>query len=287
MTRWGRAALLLGWVLVLIALGLVVFQRLQVSSDLRSFMPTPTTPDQRLLMDQVGSGAGSRLLLLAIDGAPAERLGELSKALLLSLQEDPRYSQVINGGFDMSQLDERLLPYRYLLSPGLDRQPLDAAYLGDQLRQRLDELSSPAAGLLKGLLARDPTLELLNLARRWTPMRAPRLRDGVWFSSRGEALLLVQTAAAGFDPQAQQAAIDGIQTRFHALPGADKAKLQISGRVFSVSSPMPRLGIRRIGSGAFPVSVSLPCSCSPTAVFPRWCFPPCRSSARPWRASPC
>lgn len=235
MRRSARATLLILWLLALAGLGWMVSQRLKVGTDLRSFMPAPTTPDQRLLMEQVGDGPGSRLLLLAISRstvAPAasdRQLATLSQGLVGALGHDPRYSQVLNGSFDLGALDPALLPYRYLLSPTLDTQPLDEAYLADQLQQRLDDLSSPAASLLKGLLPRDPTLETLKLAERWAPAKSPELREGVWFSPRGEALLLVQTAAAGFDPGAQKKAIDGIQQAFHALPGSAGATLGLSG----------------------------------------------------------
>ncbi|EIL88023.1 putative exporter [Rhodanobacter fulvus Jip2] len=225
----GRTTLLVLWLLALAGLGWVVSQRLKISTDLRSFMPAPTTPDQRLLMEQVGEGPGSRLLLLAISGGSDEELAALSQGLVATLKNDPRYSQVINGSFDPGALDPALLPYRYLLSPTLDTQPLDEAYLADQLQQRLDELSSPAASLLKGLLPRDPTLEVLKLAQMWAPAKSPQVRDGVWFSAQDEALLLVQTVAAGFDPGAQQQAIDGIEKAFHALPGSAGAKLELSG----------------------------------------------------------
>jgi predicted exporter len=224
-----RVALLAGWLLVLALLGLWVAQRLHVGTDLRSFMPAPATPDQRLLMEQVGEGPGSRLLLLAIAGDDEATLAGLSQGLTAKLKADPRYTQVLNGSFDLAALDAKLLPYRYLLSPTLDAHALDAAFLRDQLEQRLDDLSSPAASLLKDLLPRDPTLEVLKLAQRWAPARSPQLRDGVWFSRQGEALLLVQTAAPGFDPDAQQAAIGGIETALHALPGGNKARLTVSG----------------------------------------------------------
>ncbi|MDG2538558.1 MMPL family transporter [Dyella jiangningensis] len=225
----GRWILLAVWVMALAALGVVVAQRLRVSTDLRSFMPAPTTPDQRLLMEQVGEGPGSRLLLLAIAGKPDEQLATLSQQLAVSLRKDARYSQVLNGSFDIGSLDESLLPYRYLLSPTLDAQAMDAAFLRDELEQRLEDLSSPAAGLLKGLLPRDPTLEVLKLAERWTPPKSPEVREGVWFSPKNEALLLVQTHAAGFDPDAQATAISGIREAFEHLPGHDGASLQVSG----------------------------------------------------------
>lgn len=239
-----RLALLAGWLLALGGLGALVAHRLQISTDLRSFMPAPTTPDQRLLMEQVGDGPGSRLLLLAIEArcqAPADaatcakpsqrdaNLAALSQGLAAALKHDARYPQVLNGSFDLGALDPALLPYRYLLSPTLDTQPLDEAYLADQLDQRLDDLSSPAAVLLKDLLPRDPTLEVLKLAQRWSPPKSPETREGVWFSPQNEALLLVQTQAAGFDPDAQQQAIDGIRAAFAQLPQHEAATLTLSG----------------------------------------------------------
>jgi predicted exporter len=229
--RWRGAwfGLLPLWLLALAGLGLLVAQRLQVGGDLRSFMPAPSTPDQHLLLDQVGEGAASRLLMLALGGAPETQLARLSQQLAQRLRGDRRYTQVLNGGFQIDALDPRLLPYRYLLSPTLDRQPLDSAYLADQLQQRLEDLSSPAASLLKDLLPRDPTLELLTLAQRWTPPQAPAVRHGVWFSAQHEALLLVQTQAGGFDPPAQQAAVEGLRQTLTELPDHAGVDLTISG----------------------------------------------------------
>ncbi|WNL46614.1 MMPL family transporter [Dyella sp. BiH032] len=229
MGRRGKALLLLAWLVMLAGLGVLVSQRLKVSGDLRDFMPTPTTFEQRLLMEQVGDGPGSRVLLLAIDGGDDASLAGLSQGLVAALRGDPRYTQVLNGSFDLTALDEQLLPYRYLLSPTLDTEHYDEAFLADQLEQRLDDLSSPAATLLKGLLPRDPTLEVLKLAERWTPPRTPDVREGVWFSSRGEALLVVQTRAAGFDPTAQGEAVAGIERAFRGLRGAAAARLTVSG----------------------------------------------------------
>jgi predicted exporter len=224
--RW---LLVAGWLFALAALGFFAMRSLKISTDLRSFMPPPRTTDQKLLMDQIGEGPATRLLLLAIDGAPPERLATLSHGLADALRDDAHFEQVINGAFDPSALDAKWLPYRYLLSPTLDHQALDAAYLADQLQQRVEDLASPAATLLKPLLPRDPTLEMLVLAERWSPPKPPAMRDGVWFSSGGAALLLAQTRGAGFDPAAQGAAIDSLQAEFHRLPDADGAHLEISG----------------------------------------------------------
>ncbi len=224
-----RIALLGVWLAVLAGLGLYVVRTLHVSTDLRSFMPPPATADQRLLMDQIGRGPGSRLLLVAIGGSSTDRLADLSRGLAGKLAGDARFTQVLNGDFDPADLDPALLPYRYLLSPTLDRHRLDAGFLRAQLQQRLQDLASPAGGMLETWLPRDPTLEVLTLARRWTPPHAPRVRDGVWFDAQGEAVLLVQTRATGFDPGAQHEAIAALQAAFDGLPGHGAATLTLSG----------------------------------------------------------
>jgi predicted exporter len=224
--RW---LLVAAWIAALAALAFFAIRSLKISTDLRSFMPPPQTADQKLLMDQIGEGPGTRLLLLAIDGASSETLASLSKGLASALHGDPHFAEVLNGAFDPASLDPEWLPYRYLLSPTLDHHALDAAYLSDQLQQRVEDLSSPAATLLKPILPRDPTLEILALAERWSPPKSPATRDGVWFSSDGEALLVAQTRGAGFDPAAQGTAIEALNAAFAALPGATNAHLEISG----------------------------------------------------------
>lgn len=227
--RGRRLGILVAWLVALALLGVIVATHLKVGTDLRSFMPAPTTPDQKLLMDQVGEGPGSRLLLVAIDGGDDATKAALSRGLATALRKDDAFTQVVNGDFDLGMLDTSLLPYRFLLSPTLDTGALDETYLADELQQRLDDLGSPAATLLKGLLPRDPTLETLKLAEHWTPARSPEVREGVWFSSQGEALLLAQTRGAGFDPGAQDDAIGRLRATFAALPASKGSHLTISG----------------------------------------------------------
>lgn len=229
MSRGARLGLIVVWVVGLAALGFYVAHSLEVGTDLRSFIPNATTPAQKLLMNQIGHGPGSRLLLVAIGGTNEASLAALSKGLAKALRGDSRFGQVVNGDFDLSALDPKWLPYRYLFTSSFDHQRLDAAYLHRQLEQRLQDLASPAGGMLQKWLPRDPTLEILKLAQRWTPAHAPETRDGVWFDNRGEALLLVQTQAAGFDPGAQAAAVKALRRSFGALPGSAAATLTLSG----------------------------------------------------------
>lgn len=227
--RARRWCLLAGWILVLAALALFVQRTLKVGTDLRSFMPPAQTADQKLIMEQIGEGPGSRLLLLAITASDEGTAARLSRALASALRANTRFSEVVNGAFDDGLLGDDLLPYRYLLSPSFDAEPLGPDLLADELAQRVEDLGSPAATLLKPLLPRDPTLEIMKLAERWSPPKAPLMREGVWFSPEGEALLLVQTRAPGFDPAAQGEAIGAIEADFAALPDRGDARLVLSG----------------------------------------------------------
>jgi predicted exporter len=229
MTRGARVAIWFVWLALIAAVGWGVARHLQISSDLRDFVPPARTADQKLLLDEIGKGPGSRLLLLAISGAPQDRLAALSRGLQDALSHERAFAQVVNGGNDLAEIASDLLPYRYLLSSTLDAHRFDAAYLHAQLQQRVEDLSSPAASMLEPWLKRDPTLETLKLAQSWAPARQPKLVDGVWFSDRGEALLVAETKAAGFDPGAQAAAIASLQKHFASLPGAAQAQLVISG----------------------------------------------------------
>ncbi|MGH8234555.1 MAG: MMPL family transporter [Rhodanobacteraceae bacterium] len=229
MRNGARVAIYFIWLALIVAVGWGVARHLKISSDLRDFVPPARTADQKLLLDEIGNGPGSRLLLLAISGPPRTQLADLSRGLDEALAHDPNFSRVANGGNDLTEIASDLLPYRYLLSPTLDTHRFDATYLHEQLQQRVEDLSSPAASLLEPWLKRDPTLETLKLAQLWAPPRQPKLVDGVWFSDRGEALLVAETHATGFDPGAQAAAIASLQKHFAALPGAVNAKLTISG----------------------------------------------------------
>ena len=226
-----RTALALLWLAALLVAGWAVGQRLELSGDLRRFMPEPRTPAQKLLVDELGDGPGARLLLLSLAGAEPEALAAQSRAVAAALSANPDFEFVANGlDAGLDAVPEALRPYRYLLSPTLDHDRLDAAYLGEQLDQRLQDLGSPMAGLVEPLLPSDPTLEMLALAEAWQPEAAPQRLHGVWFDAGGrEALLLAQTAAAGFDPSAQQRAYDAVHAAFAEAAGDGGARLAMTG----------------------------------------------------------
>jgi predicted exporter len=207
-----RLALALTWLATLAIAGWLISRHLELSGDLRRFMPSARTPEQKLLIDELGEGPGSRLLLVALSGGDDSALAERSRALHAALARDPRFTLVANGEAGLEAFPERLRPYRYLLSPTLDHQRFDAAFLAGQLQSRLEDLGSPAGALVEPLVPNDPTLETLALAEAWEPASAPRRLHGVWFDRAGkQALLAIQTRAAGFDPTGQREAVDAIR----------------------------------------------------------------------------
>ncbi|MEO5566195.1 MAG: MMPL family transporter, partial [Luteimonas sp.] len=231
MSARSRLLLALLWLGLLLLAGWALGGRLQLTGDLRKFMPEPRTSAQKLLIEELGEGPGSRLLLMSISGADPATLARQSQALRERLAGAPQFELFANGGdAGLGAIAPRLRPYRYLLSDSFDATALDADFLRGQLEARVQDLGSPAAALVEPLIGADPSLETLKLAASWQPSTAPQQIYGVWFDRAGnQALLLAQTSAAGFDPGGQQAAIDAIRTAFAAVRGNDSSRLDITG----------------------------------------------------------
>ena len=229
MTR--RAWVLLGLWCALLALGIAWVQtHLKVSADLRLFMPSPRTEEQRLLIQNIGESPASRLLLLAIGGDQPDKVAAISRRLATALATREEFAFVANGDQPAPGIPDKLLAYRYLITDSFDAAPLDENRLAAELEERAADMATPAAGFLEEWLPRDPTLELLHLAQRWQPRAEPHQVDGVWFAADGKrALLLVQTRAAAFDPDGQTVALTTLQDLFTRSRGDSPAQLIVSG----------------------------------------------------------
>lgn len=212
------------WLLVL-ALSAWQLARTRVVADLSAFLPPSATPTQQLLLEQMRSGAGSRIVLMALSGAPPERLAAASEALAQKLRESPLFASVQNGAAEGLRADrEALLNHRYVLSPASGER-LSASGLKNALQSALAELGTQPGSALRAMLPRDPTGELLRIVER-LPAAGPAKRNGVWFSADGaRALLVAETVAGGFDPVAQEQAVVAIRA---ALTDRD-IKLELSG----------------------------------------------------------
>ncbi|QEL65521.1 hypothetical protein OTERR_20450 [Oryzomicrobium terrae] len=239
-----RITALVLW-LVFVASCLAVVARSHFTADLTAFLPKTPTAEQQLLVDQLKDGVVSRLILVGIEGGDAATRATLSKALGASLRQDKQFSAVANGESVGLERDRELLfAHRYALSPAVTPERFSEAGLHDAIAESIDLLASPAGLLLKSLLTRDPTGEIVQLLGQLDSGQRPPSSHGVWASRNGDrALLVVQTNAAGADTDAQETAITTLRQAFSAAQEqvgtatARDARVVMTGPgVFSVSS---------------------------------------------------
>ena len=236
--RRGQVAIAL-WLAVILACGIII-SRSQVTTDLSAFLPRSPTPAQELLLEQIRDGIASRLILVGIEGADASTRARLSQQIAQRLRADPAFVTVNNGEPVSAERDRAFLfNNRYLLSPAVTPARFSVDGLHAALSDSIDLLASPAGLLVKSLLPRDPTGEMVQLLDQLNSGTRPQMVDGAWASRDGvRALMLMQTRASGSDTDAQQRAMAAIRQAFDAAPSATPAaKLMMTGPgVFSVTS---------------------------------------------------
>ncbi len=240
-----RRAWTVGAWLCCLALAAWVALHARYVADLSAFLPAHPTPTQRLLVDQLRDGPGSRLILIALRRGEVETRAKLSAALAQTLRSGREFSTVGNGEELTAQHDrEFLFAHRYLLSEAVTRQRFTAAGLREAIEDTVADLASSAGLALQSLTARDPTGEMLAVIDQLARSKAPHTRGGVWTSADGaRTLLIAQTAAAGSDTDAQERALAAIRTAFEAAvrdahdPAAGSIELLMSGPgVFAVAA---------------------------------------------------
>jgi predicted exporter len=210
---------------------LYIARSLHIDSDLRLFLPESETPEERILLEELKDGPATRVLLVALSGLPPDQLAAASDRVAERLRLDALFARVENGILQSDlKLQELVLRYRYLLSPRAGGCACDAESLRRELEARLLELGSPAGVIAQDLLLRDPSGELEAILDSWLPAVEPRLSNGVWFSADGqEALLLLQTVAAGFDADRQRVAIEAVQRAVQEADPAGALQLSMTG----------------------------------------------------------
>lgn len=230
MTRGARTWCAIGlWGLLLAACSVLLARKVELGSDLKLFLPRAATPAERILLEEVEDGPGTRLMLVALSGATPGRLAQASQQLADTLRRDARFARVENGSlYTDARLETLVTRYRYLLTPA--DPDLSAAGLRRALGERLKELSSPAGSIAQEWLLRDPTGELQNLLAAWQGAATPQLIDGVWFDRAGRrALLIAQTAAPGFDAGRQRDAVAALRQALHTAAPDEALRLDITG----------------------------------------------------------
>jgi len=236
--RRSIAAIVLWLIFLLACVGII--SRTHFTTDLSAFLPRAPTPEQQLLMDQLSDGLASRLILVGIEGADAPTRARLSRQIAQPLRADRTFVSVNNGEPVNTERDRAFLfNNRYLLSPAVTPARFSADGLHAALSDSIDLLASPAGLLIKSILPRDPTGEMVQLLEQLDSGSQPKLVEGAWASRDGaRALMLMQTRAAGSDTDAQQHAMAIIRQAFdQAASATPSAQLVMTGPgVFSVTS---------------------------------------------------
>ncbi len=221
-----RARVIAAW-LTCIALAAVIVARGRYVSDMSAFLPARPTPVQRLLVDQLREGPASRLILIALERGDVKIRARISVAMARRLRLDREFTGVENGEPVTAERDrDFLFQHRYLLSETVTAQRFSAAGLKAAIAESIAGLASSEGLMLKSLLPRDPTGEMLQIIDQMSRIARPQMQEGVWVSADGERTLLVaQTGAAGSDTDAQELALGAIRDAFAAacleFPAAD------------------------------------------------------------------
>ena len=233
--RRGRTAIAL-WLAFALACALVI-SRSQFTADLSAFLPRSPTPAQQLLLDQITDGLASRLILVGIEGADAPARAGLSRQIAQRLRADPAFVSVNNGEPVSAERDRAFLfNNRYLLSPAVTPARFSADGLHAALSDSIDLLASPAGLLVKSLLPRDPSGEMVQLLGQMDSGSRPRMIDGAWASRDGtRALMLMQLRASGADTDAQQRAMAAIRQAFDTA-------VSVSSSARPQGCPLPQAG---------------------------------------------
>ena len=227
------------WVALITGALWLTATRLSVHSELGDLLPEGTTATQQLLLTQVRSGLAGRLMLLAIEGVKPDELARLSRVLGEELRKHPQIDFVGNGTQALSSEERQsLFRSRYLLSPSVGADTFSTDSLHAALEQRLDDLRSPLAPMIKEYIPSDPTGEFLGILQSWSGWEGPAKYRGVWMSAdHHRALLVVETKAVGFDADAQEAIQQDIRASFQRVLNepSPSARLLMSGPgVFTV-----------------------------------------------------
>ncbi len=192
-----------------------------VETELSRLLPEGATPTERLLLTELRTGAGGRLILIALEGEDADLLAGASTQLATWMRNSGSFRYVGNGEQPLTQEEqERLFQNRYMLSPSLQPSPFSQDHLRDSLELRLKDLTSPLSPMIKGMIPADPSGEFMKILQAWMTSTAPARHQGVWFSSDlRRALLVAETHTAGFDMESQEQLQKQIIEAFEPIAG--------------------------------------------------------------------
>lgn len=206
---------------------------ISIHADLADLLPSGATETQQLLMREIKAGLAGRLTLIGLEGTDPDRLADISLRLSARLSDSGLFEYVANGRQAWTQREQDLLfRARYVLSADIGPAAFEPSALRASLEQRLNDLRSPLAPMMKAYVQADPTGEFTKILRSWSGWNAPRKYRDVWFSNDlKRAFLVVETRAPGLDTDAQAMAQQAIQDAYDDVSrdSADGIRLVMTG----------------------------------------------------------
>ena len=213
--RENRVFVIATWLAILLVGGLLI-STAKFTANLSEFLPRSPSAQQAVLNEQLRQGVLSRQIMISIEGGDAAIRAKLSNDLVRKLQGNTAFLSINNGS---SNGDTRIFHYifshRYLLSPTVNQTLFTVAGLHNAIANSIDLLATPGGEMAQSLFPNDPTGATVQMIQSMGSGTKPATRDGVWSARSGKsALILAQTQASGSATDAQQAAINEIQTAF-------------------------------------------------------------------------
>ncbi len=208
------------WLLFISLCVIILFFNLRFSYDLGVFLPEPQTDAQKVLIERLGQGPGSRFLLLGLKGANPDKVQKAREAL----QASNVFTRVISEESipDLADIPEVVWRYRYLLSD----TPINAATLGKALKQRAADLALFSGEEFNTLTRADPGFVSLEIIQG---LAATIPSTDKWVTDDGVALLVVETSTPAFDLSGQKTAVEASRKTLTSVAGFQPEEIEISG----------------------------------------------------------
>lgn len=205
-------------------MALVVVFRLEVSFDLSAFLPKKTDLAAEVLLHQLSSGPGSRMMVIGINGGAEIDRVETGRLLGEKLSEQRDFTAVLNGEWELDAISvPEPVASSYPLMADID---YSSAALREALLARLADLAFGGGKALRSLIARDPYFVTLDLMRRLAPTES---NGTAWMAADGSAVVTAQTRSPGVDLLAQQRALDTVRDIFFEVRGDQDLTLEVTG----------------------------------------------------------
>ena len=215
--RWSFA-------LSLLVLALYALARIELSTDITSFMPRESDAELAVLASQLADSELTRTMILTLEASELDLSVEVARELADRLADHPEVAS-IGSGVDPAELESfyRIyFPRRHAFLSEDPEREIPLLLSEESLRRRAAEarasLALPQATLTKRLLAEDPLGAFQGILTRLQGQQ-PLLeshRGHFVTRDRRHAVIFLTTRHSAFDSQPQEALLNELDAGFQA-----------------------------------------------------------------------